>query len=248
MTEASDAAGLVTRRRLRREPGGPATRSAVGSSSRWPPTVRSRSRAAARSTTSTSPTRPGARSTTTASNAMLCATRGPATATPPGRSGPATSPPGWWEGVVGPGLPIDTDRYFVVCANVARRLPGLDRPGVDRPVDRPAVRLALPGRHDPRHGARAGRARRPPRDRAVALRGRRLDGRHAGARVGRHVSRPGAVARADRDLRAGDRAADRAGGSDRAPGDPARPEAGGAATTTTPRPATVRTRASRSPA
>jgi homoserine O-acetyltransferase len=25
---------------------------------------------------------------------------------------------GWWEGMVGPGLPIDTERYFVVCPNV----------------------------------------------------------------------------------------------------------------------------------
>jgi homoserine O-acetyltransferase/O-succinyltransferase len=34
---------------------------------------------------------------------------------PAGRGHPAA---GWWEGVVGPGLPIDTERYFVVCANV----------------------------------------------------------------------------------------------------------------------------------
>ena len=26
--------------------------------------------------------------------------------------------PGWWEIMIGPGKPIDTDRYFVVCANV----------------------------------------------------------------------------------------------------------------------------------
>lgn len=25
--------------------------------------------------------------------------------------------PGWWEPVIGPGRPIDTDRYFVICAN-----------------------------------------------------------------------------------------------------------------------------------
>jgi homoserine O-acetyltransferase len=31
-------------------------------------------------------------------------------------SGHATG--GWWEGMVGSGAPIDTDRYFVVCANV----------------------------------------------------------------------------------------------------------------------------------
>ena len=31
---------------------------------------------------------------------------------------PLTGRPGWWEGVVGPGCTVDTDRYFVVCANV----------------------------------------------------------------------------------------------------------------------------------
>ena len=31
---------------------------------------------------------------------------------------PVTGKPGWWEIMVGPGLPIDTDRFFVVCANV----------------------------------------------------------------------------------------------------------------------------------
>jgi homoserine O-acetyltransferase len=31
---------------------------------------------------------------------------------------PITGKPGWWETVVGPGLPVDTCRFFVVCANV----------------------------------------------------------------------------------------------------------------------------------
>jgi homoserine O-acetyltransferase len=31
---------------------------------------------------------------------------------------PVTGKPGWWEPMVGPGKPIDTDRFFVVCANV----------------------------------------------------------------------------------------------------------------------------------
>ncbi|MBS1087244.1 homoserine O-acetyltransferase MetX [Gluconobacter sphaericus] len=31
---------------------------------------------------------------------------------------PLTGKPGWWSRMVGPGLPIDTDRYFVVCSNV----------------------------------------------------------------------------------------------------------------------------------
>ena len=31
---------------------------------------------------------------------------------------PITGKPGWWELMVGPGKPLDTDRYFVVCINV----------------------------------------------------------------------------------------------------------------------------------
>src|SRR5579862_304450 len=31
---------------------------------------------------------------------------------------PVTGKPGWWETMVGPGKPIDTDRFFVLCANV----------------------------------------------------------------------------------------------------------------------------------
>jgi homoserine O-acetyltransferase len=31
---------------------------------------------------------------------------------------PVTGKPGWWTAVVGPGRPVDTDRFFVLCANV----------------------------------------------------------------------------------------------------------------------------------
>ncbi len=31
---------------------------------------------------------------------------------------PVTGKPGWWSRMVGPGLPIDTDRFFVICTNV----------------------------------------------------------------------------------------------------------------------------------
>ena len=31
---------------------------------------------------------------------------------------PITGKPGWWENLVGPGLPVDTNRFFVVCSNV----------------------------------------------------------------------------------------------------------------------------------
>ena len=31
---------------------------------------------------------------------------------------PVSGKPGWWSIMVGPGLPLDTDRYFIICANV----------------------------------------------------------------------------------------------------------------------------------
>jgi len=31
---------------------------------------------------------------------------------------PLTGKPGWWERMVGPGKPVDTDRFHVICANV----------------------------------------------------------------------------------------------------------------------------------
>jgi homoserine O-acetyltransferase/O-succinyltransferase len=35
-----------------------------------------------------------------------------------GAAGPGHPATGWWEGLIGPGLALDTDRYFVVCPNV----------------------------------------------------------------------------------------------------------------------------------
>ena len=35
-----------------------------------------------------------------------------------GPAGPSHASPGWWEEMVGPGRPIDTDRYFVVAPNI----------------------------------------------------------------------------------------------------------------------------------
>ena len=92
--------------------------------------------------------------------------------------------------VGGHGRPWSSDRHRPLVRRVPerpRRVPGHDRPGVAASRRRPAVRVALPGHHDPRHGAGAGPARRPPRHRHVALGDRRLDGRDAGPRVGDHV-------------------------------------------------------------
>lgn len=35
-----------------------------------------------------------------------------------GAAGPGHRTGGWWDGLVGPGAPVDTDEWFVVCANV----------------------------------------------------------------------------------------------------------------------------------
>ena len=43
--------------------------------------------------------------------------------------------PGWWEGVIGPGLGIDTDRWFVVCPNVLGGCQGSTGPASAHPED-----------------------------------------------------------------------------------------------------------------
>ncbi len=35
-----------------------------------------------------------------------------------GRAGPGQPSPGWWDGLIGPGAPLDTDRFFVIATNV----------------------------------------------------------------------------------------------------------------------------------
>ena len=41
---------------------------------------------------------------------------------------PGHRTPGWWQGVIGPGLAIDTDQYFVVCPNVLGACQGTTGP------------------------------------------------------------------------------------------------------------------------
>ena len=47
---------------------------------------------------------------------------------------PLTGRPGWWNLVVGPGCPIDTSRFFVVCANVLGGCMGSTGPRSDGPA------------------------------------------------------------------------------------------------------------------
>ena len=51
---------------------------------------------------------------------------------------PVTGKEGWWEMVVGPGRPVDTNRFFVICANVLGGCMGSTGPRSER-EDRPDV-------------------------------------------------------------------------------------------------------------
>ncbi|MFW7267584.1 homoserine O-acetyltransferase MetX [Gluconacetobacter sp. Hr-1-5] len=46
---------------------------------------------------------------------------------------PLTGKPGWWGRMVGPGMPIDTDRFFVICMNVLGGCMGSTGPRDPRP-------------------------------------------------------------------------------------------------------------------
>ncbi|MDB5443544.1 MAG: homoserine O-acetyltransferase [Phenylobacterium sp.] len=57
---------------------------------------------------------------------------------------PVTGRPGWWNRVVGPGLPLDPDRYFIVCANVVGGCMGSTGPASTNPKTGQAYGLAFP--------------------------------------------------------------------------------------------------------
>jgi homoserine O-acetyltransferase/O-succinyltransferase len=47
---------------------------------------------------------------------------------------PVTGKPGWWDTMVGPGRPIDTERYFVICSNVVGGCLGTTGPSTINPA------------------------------------------------------------------------------------------------------------------
>jgi len=57
---------------------------------------------------------------------------------------PVTGRAGWWSLMVGPGLPIDTNRYFVICANVVGGCMGTTGPASINPQTGRAYGLELP--------------------------------------------------------------------------------------------------------
>ena len=105
---------------------------------------------------------------------------------------PSRAPPrhrqAWLVG--GGGRPRTIDRHRPLLRNLrqrARLLPRLHRAALGRPGYRRALGHRLPARHHPRHGAGAEAPGGQHGDRAPVRRRRRLDGRHAGAGMGRHL-------------------------------------------------------------
>ena len=123
-----------------------------------------------------------------------------------GPAGPGHPTPGWWDGVAGPGAPIDTDQ--VVCDRHQRagRLPGFHRTEFACPR-RQTVGLEVPAGLGPGSGARRHRRAGRTRHHRGGRRDRRLDGRRPGTRV---ACRPPRV-------RAGRAGAGRRGAGDRRP-------------------------------
>lgn len=54
-----------------------------------------------------------------------------------GAAGPGHPTPGWWDGLIGPGAPLDTDHWFVVASNVIGGCQGTTGPSSPAPDGRP---------------------------------------------------------------------------------------------------------------
>ncbi|ACG76853.1 homoserine O-acetyltransferase [Phenylobacterium zucineum HLK1] len=57
---------------------------------------------------------------------------------------PVTGKPGWWSRVVGPGLPLDPERYFIICSNVVGGCMGTTGPASLDPKTNEPYGLAFP--------------------------------------------------------------------------------------------------------
>ena len=59
-------------------------------------------------------------------------------------SSAADSSPGWWEGMIGPGKPIDTNRWYVICANTLGSCKGSTGPASIDPATGTVYKLTFP--------------------------------------------------------------------------------------------------------
>ncbi|HEY2357549.1 MAG TPA: homoserine O-acetyltransferase [Phenylobacterium sp.] len=57
---------------------------------------------------------------------------------------PTTARPGWWSRVVGPGLPLDPERYFIICSNVVGGCMGSTGPASTNPKTGGSYGLGFP--------------------------------------------------------------------------------------------------------
>jgi homoserine O-acetyltransferase len=57
---------------------------------------------------------------------------------------PTTGKPGWWTRVIGPGKPLDPDRYFIICSNVIGGCMGSTGPSAIEPKTERPYGLAFP--------------------------------------------------------------------------------------------------------
>ena len=102
---------------------------------------------------------------------------------------------GWWDNLVGPGKPLDTDRFFVIGVNNPGSCFGSTGPThpQSRPGgERPRLRQRLPGRDGRGLGRRPGAPGDGARHRAAGGGDRRQPRRHAGARLVAALSRAAA--------------------------------------------------------
>ena len=59
-------------------------------------------------------------------------------------SSPADTSDGWWQGMVGPGLAIDSNRYFVLCVNSLGSCFGSTGPASENPATQAPYRMEFP--------------------------------------------------------------------------------------------------------
>ncbi len=103
---------------------------------------------------------------------------------------------GWWDNMIGPGQPLDTERFFVVGVNNLGGCHGSTGPSSDQSRQRQALGRRFPGGDGGGLGACPGAAGRPPGHRQLGGDRRRQPGRHAGAAMdpalpAAHTPRPG---------------------------------------------------------
>ncbi|MET0294274.1 MAG: homoserine O-acetyltransferase [Phenylobacterium sp.] len=61
-----------------------------------------------------------------------------------GSTHPVTGKPGWWDRVIGPGLPLDPERYFIICSNVIGGCMGSSGPASIDPATGQPYGLTFP--------------------------------------------------------------------------------------------------------